>query len=73
MTVEARPRVGRIRGPARASAQVGTVEFPVTLTQCGKPVTVQIARWEIRRFIAQLERAETSATRVRELRRSSGS
>jgi hypothetical protein len=65
-----RPARGRIGGPARATKRVGQIAIPVT-TERGDTVTVLIARSQIRRFIAQLQRAEVSADRIKEIRHSS--
>ncbi len=62
---------GRIQGSVRAADRAGQIEIPVTLEKCGEPVTVLIALWEIPRLISQLQRAEISAIKIKELRRGS--
>lgn len=58
----------RVAGPACASDVFGQVELPIKLDGCNNRVTVHIARWQIARLIAQLERADTSAREIKRLR-----
>lgn len=59
-------KTGTLHGPARASTRIGRIEVPIIVD--GKPCTVHIPRWQVRRLIDQLSRAERSANRIKELK-----